>query len=91
MGISSNKNYKHDHEIKDHLISKSSEQKKIFQQQMKKSICKIKCKEGGNGTGFLCLIPFPSKLKELPVLITSNQVLSEKNIEKKTNYRIFNG
>ena len=84
MGISSDKSdCKREKKIKDHLIGINVDQMKIFLQQMEKSICKIKCKKGGHGTGFLCIIPYPSKLKQLPVLITNNQVLSERDIGKK--------
>ena len=34
---------------------------KIIIEQIEKSICKIKCKDGGNGNGFFCIIPFPDK------------------------------
>jgi V8-like Glu-specific endopeptidase len=47
---------------------------------MKNSVCKIKCKVG-HGTGFFCLIPYPSKLKPFPLLITNNHVLDEEDIE----------
>ena len=84
MGISSDKSdCKREKKIKDHLIGINVDQMKIFLQQMEKSICKIKCKKGGHGTGFLCIIPYPSKLKQLPVLITNNHVLSESDIGKK--------
>ena len=33
--------------------------------QMDKNVCKIKKKES-TGNGFLCIIPFPPKLKRLP-------------------------
>ena len=56
------------------------EQMNYFQKQMQNSICKIKCKKG-HGTGFFCLIPNPSKTKQLPVLITNNHVLGAKDIE----------
>lgn len=34
-----------------------------------------------NGTGFLCLIPFPDKLKRITILFTCNHVLSEEDIK----------
>lgn len=49
-------------------------------EQTEKSICNIICKDGGNGTGFFCLIPFPDKGNSLPVLITSNHVIEKKDI-----------
>ena len=46
---------------------------------MERSVCEIKSNKGV-GTGFLCLIPFPTKLNLLPTLITNNHVLSEEDI-----------
>ena len=45
--------------------------------QMKESICKIKCKDGGNATGFFCIIPHPTKFNQLPVLMTNYHVINE--------------
>ena len=52
--------------------------KKVFE-QMRKSLCKIKSKNGRNGTGFLCNIP---KIHgdSFRVLITNNHILEEKDI-----------
>ena len=50
-----------------------------------KSICKIYCEEGGNGTGFFALIPFPDQNNLLPVLMTNNHVLKENNIIENKN------
>ena len=47
--------------------------------KMKTHICKIKCSEGGFGTGFFCNIPYKWQLT-LKVLITSNHVLKEKDL-----------
>jgi len=47
--------------------------------QLKKCICQICLKNGGKGTGFFTKIKFQNKL--LPVLITNNHVLKEKDIE----------
>ena len=55
---------------------------KIILEQSEKSICKIKCNDGGNGTGFFCKIPFPDKFHQLPVLMTNNHVISENDIIK---------
>ena len=55
---------------------------KIIIQQIEKSICKIKCNDGGNGTGFFCIIPFPDKFHLLPVLMTNNHVITEDDIMK---------
>ena len=51
-------------------------------EQSKKSICKIKCKKGGYGTGFFCIIPFPDKFHQLPVLMTNNHVIDKEGIIK---------
>ena len=55
---------------------------KIIIEQSEKSICKIKCKEGGYGTGFFCIIPFPDKFHQLPVLMTNNHVIDKEGIIK---------
>jgi hypothetical protein len=49
--------------------------------QMKNYICKIHKNNGEKGTGFLCNIPYPNQSKLLPVLITSNHVLNENDLE----------
>ena len=54
----------------------------IITDQMKKSICKID-KENFKGTGFLCLIPYPNRLRLLTVLITCNHVLNDLKIGNK--------
>ena len=48
--------------------------------QMKNCICKIHKKEGDKGTGFFCKIPIPNN-DFLPVLITNNHVLKERDID----------
>ena len=48
-------------------------------EQMDENVCKI-IKGKSIGTGFLCIIQFPDKLKRLPVLITCNHVLGEKDL-----------
>ena len=53
-----------------------NEEKRIFE-QMNKSICKI---IGNQGSGFICMIPYPNKFNLLPVLITCNQVLEDKDV-----------
>ena len=55
---------------------------KIILSQMEKCICKIYCPIEGTGTGFFCLIPFPDKLNLLPILITNNHILEEKDINE---------
>ena len=47
--------------------------------QMENCICKIYLEDGQKGTGFFCKILFNNDL--LPVLITNNHVLNEKDIE----------
>ena len=74
------KNIKKEIDLEDHPNPISMDQMEYILKQMKKSIYKIKCSKGV-GTGFLCLIPFPTKLNLLPTLITNNHVLSENNIE----------
>ena len=54
----------------------TEEAKTIISQQMKKTICQI-----NGGTGFFCLMHYPDTLNLLPVLITSNKVLTENDIE----------
>jgi len=49
--------------------------------QMENCICKIVNKKVV-GTGFFCKIPFPNRLRFLPVLITCNHVLDEDSIAK---------
>ena len=52
----------------------------MIMEQAKKSVCKINGKNGGTGTGFLCKIPFPGPFTLLPVFITCNHVLENKDI-----------
>ena len=54
---------------------------KIFNKQNKNSVCKIIKDNKLLGTGFLCIIPFPDKLNQLPVLITCSHVLSKEDIK----------
>ena len=56
---------------------------KIITQQMIKSVCIIKNSSNVYGTGFFCLIPFPDKRNLLPVLITNNHIINEKDIKGK--------
>ena len=53
---------------------------KAIIEQTEKSICKIICKNEGNGTGFFCSIPFPDKYNLLPVLITNNHLVDKNDI-----------
>jgi len=64
--------------IEDHFpVSIEGTKKILF--QMENCICKIYLEDGKKGTGFFCKIPFLNNL--LPVLITNNHVLNEKEIE----------
>ena len=63
-----------------HCDSISIDQMETILEQMKKNICRIKCKGGGYGTGFFCLIPFPDKFNYLPVLITNYHILEQQDI-----------
>ena len=65
--------------IQDKPIPVSLEGTKKILYQMENCICKIYCDNGKLGTGFLSKIRFQNKL--LPVLITSNHVLNENDIE----------
>jgi len=64
----------------------------FIEKKIEKSVCKIKTNEGNFGTGFFCLIPFPTKLNLLPVLITNNHILKENDIRKgqKINFSMNN-
>ena len=54
----------------------------IIIEQTKTCICKIECKDGETGTGLFCIIPFPDKFHQLPVLITNNHVIKEEHLKK---------
>ena len=55
-------------------------------QQMKSKICKLKLNNGIKGTGFFCKIPFQNKI--IPVLITSNHIIDEKELNNE-NQKIY--
>ena len=65
---------------------------KILLKQGEKSVCKIKCEDGGIGTGFFFLIPFPDKIRRLRALATNNHILEESDIKigKKIEFSINN-
>ena len=65
--------------IEDQPIPVSLEGTKKILYQMENCICKIYCNNNSTGTGFFCKIRFQNNL--LPVLITNNHVLNEKDIE----------
>ena len=52
-------------------------------EQMKNKICNIKLMDGTIGSGFFCKIPFPTKDKMLPVLVTNNHLINEKLLENR--------
>ena len=61
---------------------------KIIIEQNEKSLCKINCNDGGNDIGFFCIIPFPDKFHQLPVLITNNHIITENDIIKKNKIKV---
>ena len=81
MGTSKSNNYEPEKYIKGGIISFEGKNLKKITEQIEKCSCIIECDEG-KGTGFFCLIPFPNKKNLLPVLMTNNHVLSEKNLIK---------
>ena len=69
-------------ELKTKPIAVTFECNEIIMEQMKKNICKIKMKDGSQGTGFFCKIPFPNRERLLPVLITNNHVINQYLLQK---------
>ena len=69
-----------------HILGQSKplnkDQMAIITQQMEKSICKILCDNGKTGTGSFCKLQIPGEFNFIPVLITNNHVLGEKDIIK---------
>ena len=63
------------------------EKTKIIIEQIEKSICKIYCPEGEEGTGFFCYIK-NKKNKKLPVFITNNHIIGHKLINEKQKLKI---
>ena len=65
---------------------------KIIIKQSEKSICKIKCKDGGCGTGFFSLIPFPDQTMRLRTLMTNYHILNKSDVEmgKKIEFSVNN-
>ena len=61
---------------------------KVIYNQMEKCICKI-CIDNSFGTGFFCNIPFKDNSNLLPVLVTNNHVLGEKEISEGKSITIF--
>ena len=66
-----------------------SQNKKLID-QMSNSVCRVAI---GNkiGTGFLCLIPFPTIVYRLKVLITCNHVFNDITIGNKIKVMFDNG
>jgi Leucine-rich repeat (LRR) protein len=52
-------------------------------EQMKNTVCRIKLMDGSLGSGFFCKIPFASKDKFLPVLVTNNHLINKLVLENK--------
>ena len=69
-------------DIEDNAISIPTSALEIILDLAKKSICKIKSNEEEIGTCFFCAIPFPDKYNRLPVLVTNNHVLKNKDIKE---------
>ena len=78
--MDSSKDYIPEKRLDKYPSSVSHEKMQIINEQMEKCICKIECRNDETGTGFFCKIPFPDELNLLPVLITNNHVLEEKDI-----------
>ena len=69
-------------DIEDNAISIPTSALEIILDLAKKSICKIKSNEEEIATCFFCAIPFPDKYNRLPVLVTNNHVLKNKDIKE---------
>ena len=67
--------------INSHPLSIGKNQMAKIFEQMSNSVVKIRNGDI-NGTGFICLIPFPDEIHRLPVLITCNHVLNIDDIIK---------
>ena len=83
-------NYIEEKRLNDSPASISVEALEILIPKIKTSICKIKCNNGGNGTGFFCNIS--DNWTTLKVLMTNNHVLKKDDISmgKKVNFSINN-
>ena len=76
-----NFNYFINEHLKKHSNSISKEKSLKIIEKMDENACEIK-KENSKETGFLCIIPVPHEKKPLPVLITCNHILGEKDLKK---------
>lgn len=65
------------------------EQTKIIINQIENSICKIYKKKGVHGTGFLCYIENKKENGKMPVLITNNHIIGDKEIDENQRLKIF--
>ena len=76
--------------LSNHAKSESMGDLIIFLEQMKKSVCKIYCHNGGHGTGFFCSIQ--NGRENLKFLVTNNHVLSENDLSegKKIGFSLNN-
>ena len=79
------KSFNKEHLILDHPFPVSLENTKKIIFQMQNCICQI-FKNGLNGTGFFCKIPFNNNY--LPVLITNNHILKEEDIDNNKNIEL---
>ena len=70
-------------ELKNYPTIISYESTEKILEQMKNTVCKIKLTDGSLGTGFFCKIPFPTKEKLLPVLITNNHLINKELLKDK--------
>jgi len=59
----------------------------IIKEQSEKSICKIKCNDGGTRIGFFCKIPYPDKFHQIQVLMTNAHVINEEDNEIKFSFK----
>lgn len=90
MGTSNSK-IKEEKCIKEAQDPISGEILEIILRQSKESLCSITINnkgQKGHGTGFFCIIPFPDKIKRLPVLITNNHVLGREAISKSNKIKL---
>ena len=52
----------------------------IIKNKITKSVCQINNNRGVKETAFFCAIPFPDNNHQLPVLVTSDKIISKKDI-----------
>ena len=85
-----NENYIKEKHLNESPSSIPVEALEILIPKIKTSICKIKCNDGGSGTGFFCNIS--DNWTTLKVLMTNNHVLNKDDISmgKKVNFSINN-